>query len=66
MQDPVYRMLELLCVVVSPLPIGTNLGLLHLLRMLVSGRLLMARGAIVTGLSEAGLSRRRAGGPGRP
>ena len=57
MQDPVYRMLELLCVVVSPLPIGTNLGLLHLLWMLVSGRLLMARGALFMGLSETGLSR---------
>ena len=56
MPDPVYRTLELLCAVVSALPIGTNLGLLHLLWMLVSGRLLTARGAVFPGLSEAGLS----------
>ena len=56
MQDPVYRTLELLCAAVSALPIGTNLGLLHLLWMLVSGRLLAARGAIFPGLSEAGLT----------
>ncbi len=56
MQDPVYRMVELLCAVVSAAPIGTNLGLLHLLWMLVSGRLLTARGAVFAGLSEAGLS----------
>jgi hypothetical protein len=46
MQEPVYRTLELLCAAVSALPIGTNLGLLHLLWMLVSGRLLAARGAL--------------------
>ena len=56
MQEPVYRTLELLCAVVSALPIGTNLGLLHLLWMLVSGRLLAARGALFPGLSEAGLT----------
>jgi hypothetical protein len=56
MQEPVYRTLELLCAAVSALPIGTNLGLLHLLWMLVSGRLLAARGALFPGLSEAGLT----------
>jgi hypothetical protein len=56
MQEPVYRMLELLCAVVTALPVGTNLGLLHLFWMLVSGRLLTARGAVFPGLSEAGLS----------
>lgn len=56
MQEPVYRTLELLCAVVSPLPIGTNLGLLQLFWMLVSGRLLPARGAVFPGLSEAGLT----------
>ncbi len=56
MQEPVYRTLELLCAVVTALPVGTNLGLLHLLWMLVSGRLLTARGAVFPGLSEAGLS----------
>jgi hypothetical protein len=56
MQEAVYRTLTLLCAVVSTLPIGTNLGLLHLLWMLVSGRLLSARGALFPGLSEAGLT----------
>ena len=56
MHEPVYRMIELLCAVVFRLPVGTNLGLLHLLWMLVSGRLLTARGAVFGGLSEAGLS----------
>jgi hypothetical protein len=56
MQEPVYRTLELLCAVVSALPIGTNLGLLQLLWMLVSGRLLATRGALFPGLSEAGLT----------
>ena len=70
MQEPVYRMVQLLCGVVSALPIGANLGLLHLLWMLVSGQLLTARGALFSGLSEAGLSageswRARAGGLGR-
>ncbi len=56
MQEPVYRTLESLCAVVSALPVGTNLGLLHLLWMLVSGRLLTTRGALFPGLSEAGLT----------
>ena len=34
----VYRMLTLLCTLVVAVPIGTNLGLLHLLWMLVSGK----------------------------
>lgn len=46
MQEPVYRTLGLLCAVASALPIGTNLGQLHLLWMLVSGRLLTTRGAL--------------------
>ncbi len=37
-------MMTLLCTLVAPLPVGTNLGLLHLLWMLVSGQLLAARG----------------------
>ena len=56
MQEPVYRTLELLCAVVAARPIGTNLGLLHLLWMLVSGRLLTTRGALFPGLGEAGLT----------
>src|SRR5215211_5667124 len=50
-----YRMLYLLCTLVAGFPIGTNLGLLHLLWLLVSGRLL---GAVLPGLSDCGLSER--------
>jgi hypothetical protein len=55
MQERVYRVIGVLCGVVSGVPIGTNLGLLHLLWMLVSGRLLESRGAVITGLSTLGL-----------
>jgi hypothetical protein len=48
--------MDLLCAVVAPLPVGTNLGLLHLLWMMVSGRLVSARGALIPGLTLAGLS----------
>jgi len=56
MPDAVYRTRTLLCTLVGRLPIGTNLGLLHLLWMLVSGRLLAARGALFPGLSDCGLA----------
>ncbi len=55
MPEAVYRMMTLLCALVRALPIGTNLGLLHLLWMLVSGQLLAARGAVIPGLSACGL-----------
>ncbi len=51
-------MMTLLCRLVVTMPIGTNLGLLHLLWMLVSGQLLGARGAVIPGLSACGLSDR--------
>jgi hypothetical protein len=56
MQAVVYRTIEVLCAVVAAVPIGTNLGLVHLLWMLVSGQLLAARGAVIPGLSATGLS----------
>lgn len=56
MQETVYRTIEVLCGVVVGTPIGTNLGLVHLLWMLVSGQLLAARGAVIPGLSATGLS----------
>ncbi len=56
MPEAVYRMLTLLCSLVGASPIGTNLGLLHLLWMLVCGRLLTTRGAVFAGLSDCGLS----------
>ena len=55
MPAPVYRVMQVLCTLVSPLPIGTNLGLAHLLWMLLSGELLVSRGAIIPGLSTSGL-----------
>jgi hypothetical protein len=56
MQEVVYRVVGVLCAVVAATPIGTNLGLVHLLWMLVSGRLLASRGAVFPGLSATGLS----------
>src|SRR5215210_5979247 len=56
MQETVYRVIVVLCAVVSGTPIGTNLGLVHLLWMLVSGRLLASRGAVIPGLGAVGLS----------
>jgi hypothetical protein len=58
MPKAISRMLTLLCMLVAPLPVGTNLGLLHLLWMLVSGRLLATRGAVIPGLDACGLPRR--------
>ena len=56
MPEAVYQVMTLLCGLVTPLPIGTNLGLLHLLWLLVSGHLLASRGAVIPGLSELGLT----------
>src|SRR6476620_3502940 len=58
MPEAVYRTLTLLCALVRTLPIGTNLGLLHLLWLLVRGQLLAARGAVIPGLRACGLSER--------
>jgi hypothetical protein len=56
MQEAVYRVLTLVSALVVELPIGTNLGLLHLFWMLLSGKALLTRGAIIPGLSAVGLS----------
>jgi hypothetical protein len=56
MLSPVYRVVTLLSAVVVALPIGTNLGLLLVLWMLVSGQLLETRGAVLPGLTRLGLS----------
>ena len=58
MNDHVSQTVRLLCSVVRTLPIGTNLALLHLLWMMVSGQLLLSRGAIIPGLHQMGLSDR--------
>ena len=56
MPETVYRVVTLLCAVVQTVPIGTNLGLVEVLWMLVSGRLLATRGALIPGLAETGLA----------
>jgi hypothetical protein len=55
MPTVVYRITQLLSSLVEPLPVGTNLGLFHLLWMLCSGRLLESRGAVIPGLAALGL-----------
>ena len=55
MPTPVYRVLTLLTALVGSLPIGTNLGLLLVLWMLLRGELLTTRGAVLPGLSALGL-----------
>lgn len=50
MSSILYRINSVLSRVVVSIPIGTNLGLFYLLWMLVSGRLLQSRGAIIPGL----------------
>ena len=55
MSSILYRMNSVLSRVVAGVPIGTNLGLFHLLWMLLSGRLLQSRGAIIPGLAAFGL-----------
>jgi hypothetical protein len=56
--EAVYRLLTLLCRLVLTIPVGTHLGLLHLLWMVVSGQWLATRGAVIPGLSACGLSER--------
>lgn len=58
MAEAVSQMLRLLCALVVQVPVGTNLGLLHLLWMLLSGQLLVTRGAVFPGLNGVGLSAR--------
>lgn len=55
MSPIVYRTLTVLCELVYALPIGTNLGLLHVLLALVSGQLLLTRGALFPALDALGL-----------
>ena len=51
-----YRINAFLSRVVSSVPVGTNLGLFHLLWMLLSGRLLASRSAVIPGLADFGLA----------
>ncbi len=56
MPSIVYRMIEVLSVLVTDLPLGTNLGIFHLLWTILSGRLLQSRGAIIPALAASGLA----------
>lgn len=56
MSPIVYRMNAVLSRVVQRVPLGTNLGLFHCLWMLLSGRLLLSRGAVIPGLAALGLA----------
>jgi hypothetical protein len=56
MSEIVYRMARLLSQVLVSVPVGTNLGLYWLFWTLLSGRLLLSRGAIVPALSDLGLA----------
>ena len=51
MSPIVYRMNDVLSRMVQHVPVGTNLGLFHLLWMLLRGRLLLSRGAVIPGLA---------------
>src|SRR5436190_13821799 len=55
MHPTVYRVMPVLCALVAGVPIGTNLGLVLVLWMLLTGRLLVTRGAVIPGLSALGL-----------
>ena len=56
MSSLLYRINSVLSRVVAGVPIGTNLGLFHLLWMLLSGRLLQSCGAVIPGLANLGLA----------
>ena len=49
------RINDVLSRVVAHVPVGTNLGLFHLLWTLLSGRLLQSRGALIPALTDFGL-----------
>ena len=55
MSSVLYRINHVLSCVVANVPLGTNLGLFHLLWTLLSGRLLESRGAVIPALADFGL-----------
>ena len=55
MSSILYRINHVLSCVVADVPLGTNLGLFHLLWTLLSGRLLQSRGAVIPALADFGL-----------
>jgi hypothetical protein len=55
MHATVYRVATVLCALVAGVPLGTNWGLVLVLWMLLTGRLLATRGAVIPALSALGL-----------
>jgi hypothetical protein len=55
MSSIIYRINHVLSCVVADVPLGTNLGLFHLLWTLLGGRLLQSRGAFIPALADFGL-----------
>ena len=56
MHATVYRVARVLCALVAGVPLGTNWGLVLVLWMLLTGRLLATRGAVLPALTLLGLS----------
>jgi hypothetical protein len=56
MPNPVYTTAAFLARLVQKLPIGTNLGIAHLLFTILAGHLRASRGALFPALAEAGLA----------
>jgi hypothetical protein len=56
MHGTVYRVATGLCGLVAGVPLGTNLGLVLVFWMLLTGRLLGSRGAVIPALSAVGLA----------
>src|SRR5438105_14914401 len=56
MHEVVDRLMSRLCALAEPLPVGTNLSLVMVFWMLVTGQLLGTRGAVVPALSASGLA----------
>jgi hypothetical protein len=55
MSSLLYHIRHALSCVVADVPLGTNLGLFHLLWTLLSGRWLQSRGAVIPALADFGL-----------
>ena len=55
MHATVYRVATVLCALVAGVPLGTNLGLVLVFWMLLTGRRLGSRGAVIPALSALGL-----------
>jgi hypothetical protein len=58
MQERVYRTVAVLCALMARVPVGTNRGLVLLLWAMLSGRLLVSRGAVIPALAALGLPER--------